>query len=334
MLIFNDESSIHYYSDIHKVIILGNIKLPGPLMLAPIAGFTDSPFRRVARRHGAGLTVTELISAEGIIRHHRKTMELARFHEEERPIAIQLFGNKPDLMAEAAGVVGEILRPDIIDINLGCPARRICNSGSGAALLLVPEKVRAIASAMVQRVEIPVTAKIRIGWDSDSLTYRDIIRALEDGGVSLIFVHGRTRAQQYGGTSDWDIIRELVSISKVPVIGNGDIRTHPDAFERMKFSSCPAVMIGRGAIGNPWIFSGYQPSIRQVVDQINEHLDMMIEYYGERGIVLMRKHIVKYLHAFNGARHARQQVVIAKSKDEVNCILELLVNLGDDSNVI
>lgn len=308
------------------VTVPGIPAITGPLMLAPIAGFTDSPFRRVARRHGAGLTVTELVSAEGIVRLHRKTMELARFHDDERPIAIQIFGNRPDLMAEAAAVVADTLRPDIIDINMGCPARRICNSGSGAALLLDPEKVRAIAAAIAGRVGIPVTAKIRVGWDADSLTYRDVLRALEDGGVSLIFVHGRTRAQQYGGAADWDIIREMVSLSRVPIVGNGDIRTHAGALERMAYSGCPAVMIGRGALGNPWIFSGCEPTLGQVIDQIREHLDLMIDFYGDRGIVLMRKHIVRYLHAFRGAKQARQRVVTAKSREDV---LEILGSLLD-----
>ncbi len=306
------------------MIDIGHVRSASRLMLAPIAGFADSPFRRIARRHGAGLVVTELISAEGIVRRNRKTMELAYFHEEERPIAIQIFGNNPEIMSEAAVVV-ESLEPDMIDINMGCPARRICASGSGAALLLDPKKINTIASSIVKRVHIPVSAKIRLGWDHSSLSYSDTTRALEDAGVSMIFVHGRTRAQQYGGTADWNIIRDIASRARVPIVGNGDIHSYGDAVEKMEFSGCQAVMIGRGAIGNPWIFSGKQPSIEEVVDQIKGHLDLMIELHGDRGIMLMRKHFVHYIHAFHGARHIRKDLVMAIERDEIHRILDLLI---------
>jgi nifR3 family TIM-barrel protein len=305
------------------MINLGNITAAGRLMLAPVAGFTDSPYRRIARRYGAGLVVTELISAEGIVRANRKTMDLLSFSEDERPVAIQIFGNNPDVMAEA-GAIAEGLGPDIIDINMGCPARRICASGSGAALLLEPKKAHDIAEQIVKRVKIPVTAKIRTGWDHNSLNYTDLVKALEDAGVSMIFVHGRTRAQQYGGSADWDVIREIAEMSRVPIVGNGDIRSYEDALKRMEFSGCPAVMIGRGAIGNPWIFSGATPSMASVVAAIKEHLDMMIECYGDRGIILMRKHFVRYIHAFPGAKHIRRDLVVATDRDEIYRILDSL----------
>ncbi|HNW28932.1 MAG TPA: tRNA dihydrouridine synthase DusB [Spirochaetota bacterium] len=307
------------------MITLGNITLASPLMLAPIAGFTDSPFRRIARRHGASLVVTELISAEGIVRNNRKTMDLLAYDEEERPVAVQIFGNNAEIMAEAASIV-EGLGPDIIDINMGCPARRICASGSGAALLLDPGKVFRIAESIVKRVRIPVTAKIRIGWDHGSLTYFDTVKALEDAGVSMIFVHGRTRAQQYGGSADWDVIRAIAGKARVPVVGNGDIRSHEEARKRMASSGCPAVMIGRGAIGNPWIFSGITPTPAEIVDQIKKHLDLMIEANGDRGIMLMRKHFVRYIHAFRGARNIRKDLVVASDRETVHKILDSLVD--------
>ncbi|HOT45906.1 MAG TPA: tRNA dihydrouridine synthase DusB [Spirochaetota bacterium] len=306
------------------MITLGNITLAGPLMLAPIAGFTDSPFRRIARRHGAGLVVTELISAEGIVRNNRKTMDLLAYNEEERPVAVQIFGNRADIMAEAAAIV-EGLGPDVIDINMGCPARRICASGSGAALLLDPGKVFRIADSMVKRVRVPVTAKIRIGWDHGTLTCFETVKALEDAGVSMIVVHGRTRAQQYGGSADWNVIRSIAEKARVPIVGNGDIRSHGEARERMAFSGCPAVMIGRGAIGNPWIFSGTMPAPAEIVDQIKNHLDLMIEANGDRGIMLMRKHFVRYIHAFRGARHIRKDLVVANDRETVHKILDSLV---------
>ena len=311
------------------MIHLGPITAAGPLMLAPIAGFFDSPYRRIARRHGAGLVVTELVSAEGIVRMNRKTAELLRFHPEERPVAIQVFGNRPDLMAEAAAIV-EGLGPDFIDVNMGCPARRICNAGSGAALLLDPVMMHDIADAMVRRVKLPVTAKIRIGWDDERRWYRDGVRALEDAGVSAIFVHGRTRAQQYAGRADWDAIAEIAAMARVPVVGNGDIRSRGEALERMAASGCPAVMIGRGAIGNPWIFSGRVPSFAEVVEQIKEHLDVMLDFYGDRGIVLMRKHIVRYIHAFRGAKHVRRDLVMSEDRAEIHRILDDLVGSHPD----
>lgn len=311
------------------MINLGMITAAGPLMLAPIAGFFDSPYRRIARRHGAGLTVTELVSAEGIVRMNRKTADLLRFHPEERPLAIQIFGNRPELMAEAAAVV-EGMEPDFIDINMGCPARRICNSGSGAALLLDPDMAHDMAAAIVKNVKLPVTAKIRIGWDDERRGYRDIVMALEDAGVSAIFVHGRTRAQQYAGTADWGVIAEIAAMARVPVVGNGDIRTHAEAMERMSSSGCAAVMIGRGAIGNPWIFSGMVPTLAEVVAQIKEHLDVMIDFYGERGIVLMRKHIVRYIHAFRGARHVRRDLVVSEDRGEIHRILDALAESHPD----
>ncbi len=294
-------------------------------MLAPIAGFTDSPFRRIARRHGAGLVVTELVSADGIVRNNRKTMDLLGFHEEERPVAIQIFGNSVDIMSEAAVIV-ESLGPDIIDINMGCPARRICASGSGAALLLDPVKVYEITEGIVKRVRIPVTAKIRIGWDHGSLSYSDTVKALEDAGVSMIFVHGRTRAQQYSGLADWNIIRAITEKARVPIVGNGDIRSYEEARERMTISGCQAVMIGRGAIGNPWIFSGISPTSAEIVDQIKKHMDLMIELHGGRGIMLMRKHFVRYIHAFPGAKHIRKDLVVANDRDTICSILDSLIS--------
>jgi tRNA-dihydrouridine synthase B len=303
------------------MVHLGKISLPGPLLLAPIAGFTDSPFRRIARGHGAGLVVTELVSAEGIVRSGRKTMDLLFFSDEERPIAVQIFGNDPARMSEAAAAV-EDLRPDLIDINMGCPVRRVCASGSGAALLLEPKRIFEIASSMVKKVRTPVSAKIRIGWDLKSVNYPDTVKALQDGGVSLIFVHGRTRDQQYGGRADWDAIRDIVNISSIPIVGNGDIRTHEEARARMESSGCPAVMIGRGAIGNPWVFSGNKPSVREIVEGIKKHLDLMIEYYGDRGIVLMRKHLVRYIHEFRGAREIRKRLVVSDRRKEIWEILD------------
>ena len=304
---------------------LGKIEVSSGILLAPVAGFTDSPFRRIARRHGAGLVVTELVSAEGIVRKNRKTEALLKFHADERPLAIQIFGKDPSVMAHAAAVVGEY-KPDLIDLNMGCPSPKICNAGngSGAALLLHPDKIEAIAKAVVQSVKIPVSAKIRIGWDEKNKNFLEVIKALEQGGISLVFVHGRTRSQYYGGTADWDAIRAIREESSIPVVGNGDIGSLDEAQDRINSSGCPAVMIGRAALGNPWIFCGTKPSIREIVDQAKEHLGMMLDFYGERGLILMRKHFVKYVHAVRNASKIRSRLVTSTQRDEINDLLDTL----------
>lgn len=306
---------------VKKVINLGKITLPSPLVLAPVAGYTDSPFRKICVKHGCGLTMTELISAEGIVRKNKKTMDLLSFDGEERPLAIQIFGRKPEIMGRAAAIV-ETLHPDIIDINMGCPAKKVCGSGNGASLLKDPELVFKITESVVKSTSIPVTAKIRIGWDDNSLNYMEIVQALEAGGVTFITVHGRTRAQQYSGLADWNVIRDICATAKVPVIGNGDIDSHEKALEMMEFSGCKAVMIGRGAFGNPWIFSGKTPGVTEIIQQVKEHYDLMVDEYGERAIHMMRKHIVKYIHGIRNAAKARSAIVTASGRDEVFKILD------------
>lgn len=305
------------------MILSEKIKLTSPFVLAPIAGFTDSVFRKICVKHGCALTFTELISSNGIVRNNKKTVAMLKFTGDERPLGIQIFGNDPQIMAEAAAIV-ETLKPDLIDINMGCPARKVCGSESGAFLLRDPGLINEITSAVVKRVKIPVSAKIRTGWDDDNKNYREVVKALEDGGISFISVHGRTRLQQYSGSADWDIIKEINSIASVPVIGNGDIRTHEQGIELLSSSGCTAVMIGRGAIGNPWIFSGHNPSIREIKDQIKEHLFMMIEEYGEFGIKLMRKHIVKYIHGIRNAASLRSRILQSMDVEEILETLELL----------
>lgn len=298
------------------MIKINNLNINSELILAPMAGYTDSPFRRICRRFGSGMVFTELISADGIIRANRKTLDLMRFNDDERPIGIQIFGNDPDIMSQAA-VILQDLKPDLIDINAGCSARRIVGSGSGAALLGDPEKLEAIAGKIVKNVTIPVSAKIRIGLDDKNKNYAETVRILEGSGISMLSVHGRTRAQAFKGDSDWNIIHEIKSISGIPVIGNGDITTYQEARMRLETSGCDAVMIGRGAVGNPWIFSGRIPDKNELAEQIKLHLDMMINYYGENGIILMRKHVVKYIRNLRDSAKLRASLVNAKSKEEM-----------------
>jgi len=300
---------------------IDNIDMNGRLVLAPLAGYTDSPFRRIAKKNGSSLVFTELISAEGIIRGNKKTMKLLKFTEEERPIGIQIFGNNAEIIGEAANIVEE-LKPNFIDINLGCCAPKVCKNGSGAALLKNPAKLESIVKKVVNSVKIPVSAKIRIGWDDENKNYLEIIKILEGSGVSLISVHGRTRAQRYRDKADWDIINEISNKSSIPIIGNGDIKSFSEAMTRLRTSGCIAVMIGREAVGNPWIFSGHTPTIKVIIDQIKEHLEMMIDFYGERGLILMRKHTAKYIHGLKNAAKIRSFLVNSTSKNEIFSFLE------------
>lgn len=306
---------------------IGPVVVESGLVLAPLSGITDSPTRRIARRHGAGAVVTELVSAEGLVRGSVPTRELTRFHEEERPIGIQIFGGKPEVMAEAARIVAE-LRPDFIDINMGCPAPRVCNTGGGSALLADPARVEAVARAVVRAVDLPVTAKIRLGVRRDSLTCFEVVAALENAGIKLVFVHGRTRDQKYGGTADWDVIAGIVRKTALPVVGNGDVSDAAEARSRLRQSGCAGIMIGRAAMGNPWLFSDRVPGVGELVAQVREHLGMMLDYYGPRGLILMRKHMARYFHDFHGASKIRSRLVIAQTVAEIESILGEIEDTG------
>jgi tRNA-dihydrouridine synthase B len=298
------------------MIELGRITLSNPFMLAPLAGYTDLPFRRLCREKGAAMGCTELISIEGIVRNHDKTWELMRIGDDERPVAIQLFGKDVDQFSRAAQLT-ERLGPDCIDINMGCCAKKVCGPGSGAGLLRDTALLGRIASAVVRAVSIPVSAKIRIGYSEQTKNYREVVRILEDAGVNHIAVHGRTASQQYSGKADWNIISEVVAMTALPVIGSGDIASLDEARRRLAESGCRAVMIGRAAMGNPWIFSGEQPTPQEQAEMAIRHLNMMMEHYGDYGLVLARKHIVRYLHGFRNAAHERGAIATSTSPEWV-----------------
>ncbi len=300
---------------------INDLEIAGRLVLAPMAGYTDSPFRKIALRHGASLVFTELVSAEGILRGNRKTLELLRFDRHEHPLGVQIFGCDPVVMAQAAARVEE-MGPDLIDINMGCCAPKICAGGAGAALLRDPERAAEIAAAVVGRVRLPVSAKIRIGWNENSKNYLEILELLQKAGISMLSVHGRTRAERFGGEADWEIIREIASAARIPVVGNGDIASFDEARGRLHDSGCAAVMIGRGAVGHPWIFSGRIPSADEVIEEIHTHLSLMLEFYGEYGLILMRKHIAKYIRGFKNAARIRSSLMRAAGVGEVEAILE------------
>ncbi len=267
------------------------------------------------------MVYTELISAEGLFRGGKKTRALMRIFDDERPVGIQLFGKNPDTMADAARKAEE-LSPDIIDINMGCCAQKVCSNGAGAALARNVDLLYTIAKRITEAVRVPVTAKIRLGWDDSSRNHMEMLRALEDAGVCAVTVHGRTRAQQYSGRADWDAIEEIASAARIPVIGNGDIRSHADALLWLQETSCSAVMIGRSALGNPWIFDGSVPSLEDRIETVRKHIRDMVSYYGEYGIILARKHAVRYFHHQHSASAVRKELVRAQTENEMNRILD------------
>lgn len=293
---------------------IGEIKLAAPLALAPMAGITDLPFRLICRRLGCGMTVSEMVSAKGLLYKNVKTTEMLRIDDGERPTAIQLFGSAPEELAEAARIV-EASGADMIDFNMGCPVPKIVNNGEGSALMKQPQLAHDILAAMVKAVKIPVTVKFRAGWDDSNRNAVEIAKAVEAAGVSAVAVHGRTRQQFYEGKADWGIIAEVKQAVKVPVFGNGDIFTVEDGLRMLAETGVDGLMIGRGADGNPWIFRELAavlrgeerpaaPSLQERLAQAAEHLDMLIDYKGEHiSVKEMRRHISAYL---KGLPHAAE----------------------------
>ena len=293
---------------------IGEIKLAAPLALAPMAGITDLPFRLICRRLGCGMTVSEMVSAKGLLYKNVKTTEMLRIDDGERPTAIQLFGSVPEELAEAARMV-EASGADMIDFNMGCPVPKIVNNGEGSALMKQPQLAHDILAAMVKAVKIPVTVKFRAGWDDSNRNAVEIAKAVEAAGVSAVAVHGRTRQQFYEGKADWGIIAEVKQAVKVPVFGNGDIFTVEDGLRMLVETGVDGLMIGRGADGNPWIFRELAavlrgeerpaaPSLQERLAQAAEHLDMLIDYKGEHiSVKEMRRHISAYL---KGMPHAAE----------------------------
>ena len=290
---------------------VGNVPVYGDVLLSPMDGFSDWPFRSICRELGSAMSYTEFIKAEYLRRAFGRMAPRMAFEETERPVAIQIYGDDPDEIVTAARLV-QTKGPDIIDINMGCPARRVIIHGAGVGLMRTPLKVARIFRKLSAALEIPVTAKIRLGWE-DCRNYKLIARIVEENGGAAIAVHGRVKEQGYGGQADWDAIAEVKAAVRIPVIGNGDVKVAAD-IDRMKaHTGCDAVMIGRAAIGNPWIFSRLdrteiQPeAVRQMV---HRHLERSVAFYGPRkGVILFRKHAVQYLKYHYLPRVTRAQII-------------------------
>lgn len=298
---------------------IGNAELKNNIFLAPMAGVTDMPFRRICANFGAGLVYSEMISAKGLYYNDKKTAELMQISDDERPCAIQIFGSDPDIMAE---IIPKVMayKPDIIDINMGCPTPKIVNNGDGSALLKHPGLIGKIVRAVSDASSVPVTVKIRKGWDDNSVSAVETARIIEENGAAAIAVHGRTRAQFYSGEADWDIIRQVKQAVKIPVIGNGDIWSAADAKRLIDYTGCDAVMVARGAEGNPFIFRqinelfqtgeiSFFPSPRQRLAQALEHAKALAAFKGEeRGIKESRKHIAWYIKGLPNASGIKGEI--------------------------
>jgi len=275
-------------------------------------GYSDQPFRTICRELGSAMSYTEFINTIDVLNGHPYLHEKLAFQPAERPVVYQVFDNDPGRLLEASLRLQE-RQPDIIDVNLGCSARTVSGRGAGAGLLKEPAKIVAIFQALSHALRTPVTAKIRLGWDETSRNYRQVARLLEENGAAAIAAHGRTRAQGLRGKADWDAIAEIRQAVSIPVIANGDVVTVAD-IERIKaHTGCPAVMIGRGAVGNPWIFSRLdrkQVSQDEVLRVIRTHLERMIDFYGvPHGLIWFRKHILRYLRPYSMSASIRQQLL-------------------------
>jgi len=325
---------------------IGDVQIDSPFLLAPLAGVSDSPFRRLAREQGAAAVYTEMVSADGLTRGNQATFDYCAFDPSERPIGIQLFGSDPGTMAEATRVLNDLpdaQRPDVVDINMGCPVRKVVNRCAGAALLTNVPLIEEIVRRMSDVSRIPVTAKIRLGWDGQSRNVVDVSKALEQAGAQAVAIHARTRAEKFEGHAHWDMIGEAKRAIGIPVIGNGDVRDAADAVRMLETTGCDAVMLGRAAFGDPWVFKrlrafherGEQlppPTAAERLEAGVRHLGMMVASVGEAAAAReMRKHVAWYVRGLPNSARVREQVNRTKSVEEmVELLRQYLLELERD----
>lgn len=318
---------------------IGNVEIKNQVVLAPMAGICNSAFRRIAKEMGAGLIYAEMVSDKALLYKSKKTEDMLYMKDEERPISQQIFGSDKESFVEAAKIVCEKMHPDIIDINMGCPVPKVAVSAqAGAALLKNPGKVYEIVKSVVEAVSIPVTVKIRSGWDKNSINAIEIAKVCERAGASAICVHPRTRSQRYEGLSDWNIIKEVKESISIPVIGNGDIKSVDEAKRMIELTNCDAVMIGRGVLGNPWLIrdivnyleDGALPKViskDEKIDMCIKHMNYLLSFKDEKTAVLeMRSHIAWYLKGLDGVNEVKREIFKATTEKDVLEILTKFKN--------
>ena len=312
---------------------IGNVTLPNQVVLAPMAGVCDLPFRLLCREQGAGLVCMEMVSAKAIYYHNKNTELLMQTDPGEHPVSLQLFGSDPKIMSEMVKQIEE--RPfDILDVNMGCPVPKVVNNGEGSALMKNPALVREIVTAMAKAVKKPLTVKIRMGFDGEHINAVEIAKIIEDSGAAAVAVHGRTRQQYYSGEADWEIIRKVKEAVSIPVIGNGDVDSPQKAKRMLEETGCDGVMVGRAARGNPWLLGRIaryledgelleNPSPEEVKTMILRHARMQLEYKGEyTGMREMRKHVAWYTAGYPRSSKLRQAVNGLESLNQLEELLE------------
>ena len=314
---------------------IGNVEIKNRVVLAPMAGICNSSFRRICKEMGVGLIYAEMVSDKAIFYNNQKTIDMLEMKDEERPIVQQIFGSDKESFVVAAKYIYETMHPDIIDINMGCPVPKVAvRAQAGSALLKNPEKIKQIVSAVVESVPIPVTVKIRSGWDQNSINAVEVAKICESSGASAICIHARTRSQGYSGKADWNIIKQVKQAVTIPVIGNGDIIDVYSAKKMLDDTGCDAIMIGRGVLGNPWLIrdvvnyldNGKLPTSitpLEKVDMCLKHLKYLQEIKDEKVAVLeIRNHIAWYLKGLNGANEIKNKIYLTRKIDDIIVILK------------
>lgn len=313
---------------------IGNVKINNQIVMAPMAGFSNTSFRKIIKEMGVGLIVSEMVSDKALVYNSKKTFDMLKMDELERPIAQQIFGSDVDSFVDAAKIVREVMKPDIIDINMGCPVPKVAlKNQAGSALLKSPNKIREIVSKVVESVDVPVTVKIRSGWDESSINAIEVAKIIEEAGASAITIHARTRSQGYSGKSDWNLIKQVKESVNIPVIGNGDVTTPELAKKMLEETGCDAVMIGRGILGNPWlikncidylengIYNEYVSNLDKV-NMMKRHFELLKKDKNERVALLeIRTNILYYLKNMPNNKEIKRLVCQTKSSEELMNVL-------------
>ena len=323
---------------------IGNVNLENNVLLAPMAGVTDKAFRIITKPFGPALMYTEMVSGKGLFYNNKRTSDLLETDDTEKPVATQLFGHEPDVMAKIAYKALDF-GAELIDINMGCPAPKITGNGDGSALSKSPKLAGEIVRAVCNAVNVPVTVKIRKGWDENSVTAVEMAKIAEQNGAAAVTVHGRTREQFYSGKSDLDIIAAVKRSVSIPIIGNGDITDGPSARNMLDYTGCDGIMIGRAAQGNPWIFAQVNhylltntplapPTLSEITKKMREHLDLLVKFKGtHRGIQEARKHMAWYIKGFSGGAKMRDKINKAMTLDDMMFVIDSIESLSRSSDV-